>query len=182
MNSAEAMQSALGVSFASTIYIDGSPIVPPIEVYVTNTVRGTNTTLKIVGTPLPFGSDDGRVGYDIFFTTPQARAGIERSWQAGYSLTRFFNSSGTLLATHTLTTGTEFVGYVANYNDPSTWVARMQMDGLLNGGTRQVGYSDDLIYGLAAIPEPPLPLLLATGFGLLWLARRRAARTACRAR
>ncbi len=167
------LQASHGLLFASTIQTNGAPIEPPHNVYVTSTPVAGNSTIKIVGTPFPGGSDDGRVGYDITFTTPQARAGLQRLWQAGNSLTRFYSQDGTLLATHFNTVGSEFVGYLADFGNPSTWVARIQMDGLVSGGSRQVGYSDDLFYGVAAIPEPGTWALLLTGLGGWAVARRR---------
>lgn len=167
------LQVTYGVAFSSNIQVDGTPIASPHEVFVTSTSVFTNSTIKIVGTPYPGGADDGQVGYQIIFSNPQARAGIERDWQTGAALTQFYNSQGTLLASHTNTAGVEFVGYLANYNDPLTWVTRIQLDGLLYQSVRQVGYSDNLIYGVAPIPEPSIPLLLLTGLGTLWYTQRR---------
>jgi hypothetical protein len=163
-----ALQPSYGVSFYSTINTDGSPIVPVHNAYVSGASVGGNTSHKLVGTPYVFGSDDGRVGYEIHFESPQAIVGLERIWQAGNSLTRFYNSEGTLLATHANTTGTEFVGWVADYNDPLTWVSSIGIDGLSSGGTRQVGYTDNLYYGIFAIPEPSTFVLLLMGLGGLW--------------
>lgn len=172
------LQASHGLVFASNIQTDGSAINPKHNVYVTTTSVGGNATIKIVGTPFVGGSDDGRVGYEITFTTPQARAGLQRIWQAGNSMTRFYNQDGVLLATHFNTVGSEFVAYVADFGNTSTWVARIQMDGLVSGGSRQVGYSDDLFYGVAAIPEPGTWALLLAGLGV-WSAaalRRRRRR------
>jgi len=175
------LQISHGLIFASTIQTNGGPIVPPHNVYVTSTSVGGNATTKIVGTPFVGGSDDGRVGYEITFTTPQARAGLQRIWQAGNSVTRFYNQEGTLLATHFNTVGSEFVAYLADFGNTSTWVARIQMDGLVSGGSRQVGYSDDLFYGFSAIPEPGTWALLLTGLGA-WAVAAQIGRASCRER
>jgi len=166
-----ALQASFGVTFHSTLDTNGSPIVPVHNAYVSGASVNGDTSHKLVGTPYVFGSDDGRVGYEIRFDTPQAIVGLERNWQTGNSLTRFYNSQGTLLGTHTNTTGIEFVGWIANYNDPLTWVSRIGIDGLSPGGTRQVGYTDDLFFGTFAIPEPSTYVLLLLGLGGLWFTR-----------
>ncbi|MBI3042931.1 MAG: hypothetical protein HYY78_08915 [Betaproteobacteria bacterium] len=154
-----------GVTFQSNINTAGNPF-GPINVVVSS--AGQCTIRCIVGTPFTSGSDDGRVGYQILFTTPQRRAGLLRNWLAQYSLTRFYNASGALLAEHINTVNAEFVGYIADGTDPSTdWVARIQMDGLMNDGiTRQVGYSDDLFFGSAQAGSTFTPAL-EPGFNLI---------------
>jgi hypothetical protein len=163
-----ALQPSYGVTFYSTINTNGSPIVPVHNAYVSGAPVGGNTSHKLVGTPYVSGSDDGRVGYEIRFDSPQSIVGLDRIWQAGYSFTRFYNSDGTLLGTHINTTGVEFVGWISDYNDPLTWVARIGIDGLSSGGTRQVGYTDNLFFGTFAIPEPSTFILLVMGLGGLW--------------
>jgi hypothetical protein len=166
-----ALQPSYGVTFYSTINTNGSPIVPVHNAYVSGAWVSGDTSHKLVGTPYVSGSDDGRVGYEIRFDAPQSIVGLERNWQTGNSLTRFYNSEGTLLGTHANTTGIEFVGWIANYNDPLTWVAKIGIDGLSQGGTRQVGYTDDLFFGtFAVIPEPSTCVLLMLGIGGLWFA------------
>lgn len=151
----------VGARFASIIYTNGTPFGPEhVEV---SSAHGYSTYGNtIVGSPFQFGSDDGRVGYEIAFDTPQRRAGILRAWNTS-SVTRFYNADGVLLAEHQNTVNVEFVGWVADSDDPSTWVARMVMDGLAPGGTRQVGYSDDLYFGVM-VPSPVGAAALILGF------------------
>lgn len=173
-----ALQPSYGVTFYSTIATNGSPIIPVHNAYVSGAPVSGDTSHKLVGTPYVSGSDDGRVGYEIRFDSPQSIVGLERIWQTGYALTRFYNSEGTLLATHINTTGVEFVAWIADYNDPLTWVSRIGVDGLSSGGSRQVGYTDDLYFGTFAIPEPSTFALLLLGLGGIWLTLRPVGRKA----
>jgi hypothetical protein len=147
--------SAQGVTFSSNINTDGTPF-GPVHVEVSSAVGG----ITIVGSPCdPFCGDDGRVGYQIVFAAPQRRAGLLRIWNAD-TRTRFYSQSG-LLAEHP---GTGFVGYIADGTDPATqWVARIQIDGVVNSGSRQVGYSDDLFFGSAGLN---ITVPLVSGFNL----------------
>ena len=165
------LQPTLGVTFFSTISTFGVPISSPHNAYLSGASVNGDTSHKLVGTPYVNGSDDGRVGYEIRFDTPQNIAGVERNWNTG-AVTNFYNSSGSLLASHTNTTGIEFVGYIGNFNDPATWVAKIQLDTNQPSNARQVGYTDDLIFGIAAIPEPATYVLHAAGLGLLWFSRK----------
>lgn len=158
----------VGARFASIINTNGAPFGPEhVEV---SSMHGYSTYGNtIVGSPYPAGNDDGRVGYEVRFDTPQFRAGILRAWNTS-ALTRFYNADGVLLAEHQNTVGVEFVGWVADSSDPSTWVARMVMDGLSLSGTRQVGYSDDLYFGIM-VPSPTSAGVIM--LGLAALKRRR---------
>lgn len=170
-----ALQAADGVSFFSTLSTSGVPFEPPHTAYVSGAAVNGDSSRKLIGTPFAqFGADDGRVGYEIRFASPQSHAGLVRSWVAGSSLTRFLNAEGTVLATHVNTVPLEFVAWVADPNDPLTWVSTLQIDGLESGGVRQVGYSDDLFFGTATIPEPSTYALLGlAGVALGLLHRRR---------
>ena len=139
--------SGLGVTFSSNIYVDGTSF-GPVHVHVSSFAGRTGT---IVGSPCDGGcTDDGRVGYQVVFASPQRRAGLQRLWNQ-YTVTRFYNASNLLLAEHVNLLGSEFVGFIADGTDPQMdWVSRIQMDGLLNQGVRQVGYSDDLFFGSAS--------------------------------
>jgi len=138
--------SGLGVSFASNINVDGKPF-GPAHVQVSAASGRANT---IVGSPCDGGcQDDGRVGYQILFSSPQRRAGLLRNWNT-QTLTQFYNASGALLAQHINTVGSEFVGFIADGANPATnWVARIQIDTVAPANSRQVGYSDDLFFGTA---------------------------------
>ena len=137
-----------GITFASNISTTGIPF-GPVHVEVSGAFSGTDGN-TIVGSPCDPGCvDDGRVGYEIVFATPQRRAGLERIWNTS-TKTQFYNASDTLLAEHVNTVGTEFVGFIADGTVPATdWVSRIQIDGNLLTGVRQVGYSNDLFYGTA---------------------------------
>ena len=104
------LKSSLGISFYSTINTGGGAISVPHNAYVSTASVNGNTSHKLVGTPYTSGTDDGRVGYEIRFDTPQSIVGLVRNWNTSAS-TSFYNSSGTLLGTHTYTTGLEFVGF-----------------------------------------------------------------------
>jgi chitodextrinase len=152
-----------GLTFQSNIDTAGNPF-GPIEAYVSTAPQCT--VRCIVGTPFAGGSDDGRVGYQILFATPQRRAGLQRIWNA-QTVTRFYNESNQLLAEHV---GSGFVGFIAVGSDsPTQWVKRIQVDGLIDPGdmiTRQVGYSDDLFFGSAAV-GPTFTADLELGFNLI---------------
>lgn len=159
----------LGVRFASVIYTNGTPFGPE-HVEVSSRHHYATYGNTIVGSPFQFGSDDGRVGYQITFDTPQAHAGLRRIWNTE-ALTRFYDAAGNLLAEHVNTTSVEFVGYVAEASDGSDRVARILMDTTVVSGTRQVGYSDDLYFGL--IPTPATSFLGLAGAAVLASRRRR---------
>lgn len=147
----------VGARFASILNTAGQPFGPEhVEVSGNHGFATYGNT--IVGSPFPSGSDDGRVGYEVRFDEAQRRAGILRAWNTS-SLTRFYNAAGDLLVEHQNTTSVEFVGWIADSDDQSTWVARIVMDGLDAGG-RQVGYSDDLYFG-TMVPSPASACLLA---------------------
>jgi hypothetical protein len=141
----------VGARFASIINTTGVPFGPE-HVEVSASYGFSTYGKTIVGSPFPSGSDDGRVGYEVRFDVAQGRAGILRAWNTA-AVTRFYNAAGVLLAEHVNTVSGEFVGWVAQSNDGSDFVARIVMDGNLISGTRQVGYSDDLYFG-AFVPAP----------------------------
>ena len=156
--------SALGVTFASTRNINGSPMSPRMVSVISQGV-GSNT---IGGSVCNGFCWDGRVGYDINFAEPQRRAGLQRIWNTD-TLTRFFNASGDMLVEHVNTANSEFVAFIADGNDPATdFVTRIEVDAIAN---RSVGMSDDLFFG-TVIPEPASIVLLALG-GVGLVARRR---------
>jgi hypothetical protein len=108
----------------------------------------TGGTKELMGTSGPAGYADGQNQYEIVFSRVQHRAGIVRTWNT-YALTRFYAEGGRLLAEHQNTGGGEFVGWVGDPDDESTWVKKIEMDGVLNDNVYQVGRSDDLRYGRA---------------------------------
>ncbi len=158
----------LGVRFASILDVNGNPFGPE-HVEVSGMYGFATYGNTIVGSPYQYGNDDGRVGYEVRFDAPQRRAGILRAWNTA-AVTRFYNADGVLLGEHQNTVGAEFVGWMADSDDPSTWVARMVMDGMVLGGSRQVGYSDDLYFGVM-VPSPASAGAIVVG--LFALKRRR---------
>lgn len=162
---------ACGARFASIINIDGSPFGPE-HVHVSRSYGAAVYGNTIVGSPYQFGADDGRVGYEVRFDAPQRRAGLMRLWNTD-ATTRFYNASGELLIEHRNTVNQEFVGWIGLDPNGSDWVARIVMDTAVTSGTRQVGYSDHLYFGIL-IPAPgagAVPVLLGAGL----LTRRRRA-------
>ena len=152
----------VGARFASVIQTNGTPFGPE-HVEVSNRHRFAEFGNTIVGSPCGGCTDDGRVGYEVRFDELQARAGLRRIWNS-FSLTKFYNADGDLLAEYRNVESAEFVGYIADSQDQSTWVARIVMDGLADRGTRQVGHSDDLYFG-TQIPAPStLSALMLAGF------------------
>jgi len=159
----------VGVHFASIITTHGQPFGPEhVEVTGQYNASYGNT---IVGSPFQFGSDDGRVGYEIAFDSLQRRAGIRRI--SGAAITRFYNADDDLLYEHLNTESHEFVGWMADSDDQSTWVARMVMDAVRDSsGVGQVGYSDDLYFG-TIVPAPAGITAILLSFGYLSRSRRR---------
>ena len=146
--------------YPSVVTVDYPVSVIPFD-FVTTTPSGTR---ELTGTRSASGLPDGQSRYEIRLSVPQRRAGVQRNWNTN-SLTRFYNAAGTLLAEHQNTTGREFVGYLAANDEEGSRVARIECDGLLAGGGYQVGNTDDLFYGSAAIPDS-VPTLWAVGVSI----------------
>ncbi|CAG0999031.1 hypothetical protein MYXO_02882 [Myxococcaceae bacterium] len=153
-----------GLSFRTIRDPNGNPLGGTVGV---NMSPFTGRIGTIVGTPCSGCSDDGRYAYEIVFSDAQSAAGIQRLWNSS-TVTRFFNSSGLLLGEYQ---GSTYVGWLGDPNDATTHVKRIEIDGVVLGGSRQVGYSDDLIYG--TIPEPSTAALVALGLTGLAARRRR---------
>ena len=159
----------VGASFASVINTSGAPFGPE-HVEVSSRHRFAEFGNSLVGSPFQFGSDDARVGYEITFDEVQRRAGLRRIWNTG-STTSFYNAAGELLATHQNTVSAEFVGYIADSSDESTWVARILLDTASPDNARQVGHTDDLYFGrLVPAPSTLGAMLIA---GIACVRRRR---------
>ena len=153
-----------GVSFASITTTSGGPTTPK-HVEVSSSFGGS-----IVGSPCDPGCvDDGRVGYEIVFDTPQNHAGLLRLWNTSTETT-FYDDLGGVLGVHVNTTGTEFVGWIGDGN-AGQQVKRIVIDTIAPSSSRQVGYSDNLYFG-AAVPEPSTLALLALGLGAVATGRR----------
>lgn len=159
----------VGARFASIVNTSGFQFGPE-HVEVSNRHRFSEFGNSLVGSPFQFGSDDARVGYEITFDEAQARAGLRRMWNTS-SLTSFYNAAGELLGEHQNTENAEFVGWVGDAGDQSTWVARIVMDTVAPDNARQVGHSDDLYFGLD-VPAPGSIALLSLA-GVVAVGRRR---------
>jgi hypothetical protein len=171
-----------GLTFRTTYGRFGAlgPLDLPVAVVPWDFVTSVPSN-RIIGTRTgpPRYIPDGQNRYEIVFATPQRRVGIFRPWNTN-SLTRFYNGAAgdMLLAQHQNTVNQEFVGYISDSNNPADWITRIELDGLQdNGGTYQVGWSDDLFFGSApaqqVVPEPSSFVLLGLGAVGLFLARRR---------
>jgi hypothetical protein len=152
-----------GLSFRTIRNSSGAPLGGGVGVNMSPFSGRIGT---IVGTPCSGCSDDGRYAYEVVFSDAQSAAGIQRIWNNS-TITRFFNSDGALLDQFV---GSTYVGWLGDPDDATTHVKRIEIDGLNSSGSLQVGYSDDLIFGMV-VPEPSTAILAA--LGLVGLATRR---------
>ncbi|QNN23846.1 PEP-CTERM sorting domain-containing protein [Planctomycetales bacterium ZRK34] len=148
-----------GVSFESVYFFN--VLNPPEHVEASGAYNASAFGRTIVGSYYPTASDDGRVVYQIVFDTPQRAAGIHRIWNN--TLTTFYTASDVAIYTGE---DSGYHGVLIESNDPADWVKRIYCDAVEVSGTRQVGYSDDLIFG-DTIPEPAAICMLALGVALL---------------
>jgi hypothetical protein len=164
--------AGMGVTFASISDVNGNPA-GPYHVQLSSVYNASSFGHTIVGSPCSGCVDDGRVRYEIAFLSPQRNAGLQRIWSSD-TITRFYNTDGDLLQEYT-GLASEFVAYFSESENQADWVRRIEIDGVNVGGTRQVGYSDDLYFGtLAVVPEPVVWQSLIGGGLFLWNARRRS--------
>lgn len=138
------------VRFPSVANVDYPVSVLPFS-FVSSTPSGTH---ELMGTTSPAGTPDGQSRYEIRFSEPQGRAGVQRNWHTN-SMTRFYNADGDLLGEHQNTANREFVGYIADGDAPGSRVTRIEIDGLVDGVTYQVGFTDDLFFGQGTPVQPP---------------------------
>ena len=157
-----------GVSFQSVISPYDASLIPPEHVEVSN-VYLASRGMTIVGSYAPAAADDGRVVYQIVFATPQRAAGIDRIW--ANALTTFYTEAGSAIYTGQ---GAGYHGVMIESDDTADWVKRIYCDGLVPSQyNRQVGYSDDLIFGQSIpIPEPAMASIALLG-AILIVGRRR---------
>lgn len=143
----------------------------PVAVLPWDFVQSNPTNNRIVGTRSS-SIPDGQNAYEIVFDTPQRRAGIFRIWNTS-SITRFYSGAGdVLLDAHQNTVNQEFVGYIAESDDPTDWVKRIEIDGAVLSGTFQVGDSDDLFFGSTPVPAPTAGMMALIGLVGLRYRRR----------
>jgi hypothetical protein len=163
-----------GVSFKTTLNRFGThrPLDLPVAVLPWDFVANAPKAIIGIRSGAPRYIPDGQNQYEIVFDTAQRRAGVQRNWNT-FSLTRFYSGT-TLLATHRNTVGNEFVGFVSDSNDSSTWITRIELDGLTTNGVYQVGMTDDLFFGsVATVPEPNSALIALVGLATCSFIRRR---------
>jgi hypothetical protein len=169
-----------GVTFRSILDPFGNPLNDPVVVSNLGQ-NSSNPVREIVGMPWGLGSlDDGRVVYQMTFGSPQRWAGVVRHWGIQNTITRFYEADGDEIATFGPgsgpSSGNYFIGYLADTDDTSHWIARIVCDGIIVAGSKQVGYTNDLYFGTAnpnPIPIPGAVWLLGTGlFGLIGLRRK----------
>lgn len=142
-------QARYGVSFATTTDATGRPLPTPTPVVVSANYAYNLGRLTLVGSPCRGCFDDHGCDYEIRFVTPQRWAGLQRYWR-GPTLTRFIAPNNDVLAE---VEGEGFQAWLSEGDSTNTWVARIEISGRDRGGSRQVGYSDDLVYGTNAIPR-----------------------------
>lgn len=165
-----------GLSFRTTFGRNGATgsLDLPVAVLPWNFVSSSPRRIIGVRSGSPSYIPEGQNVYEINFDSAQRRAGLLRPWST-FSLTRFY-AGNTLLGVHRNTVNSEFVGFIAESNDPSTWITRIEIDGLSDSGVFQVGTSDDIFFGsVAAVPEPTSMALFAfatCAFGLRRSRRR----------
>jgi hypothetical protein len=158
-----------GVNFKSIRDPNGSTINKPMV------VLPFGGSQEISGEPSWGNTSDGRVVYEVTFTSPQRWAGLARHWDNFYTVTKFYNASGLLYTFQNLQSvngwNKTFLGYLVDSDDPSQWITRIECDGTEpSPGNKQVGYSDDLYFGTAAVAPSTSPLTQtpqATPRGLL---------------
>lgn len=165
------LYSLPGVTFRSIQDPYGNPI--NYSVIVSNIPMNPNIAAReIVGIPWSqSSSDDGRVVYQMTFDTPQKWAGVVRHWDIYYTVTKFYDKDGNLLAQFgpygTQKSGWDnyYIGYLAETDLVSHWVSRIVCDGVNPPGftyNKGVGYTNDLYFG-TCLPSPaPIP-------GTVWL-------------
>jgi hypothetical protein len=143
-----------GVNFKSIRDPNGSSINKPMV------VLPYGGSQEISGEPSWGNTSDGRVAYEVTFTSPQRWAGLARHFDNYYTITNFYNDSGYLIHSfHNLQPqpgfNKTFVGYLVESDDTSQWISRIECDGNEESpGNRVVGYSDDLYFSTAAVPKP----------------------------
>lgn len=130
------------------------PLDLPVVVLPWDFVSAPAGVIAPIRTGAPRYIPDGQNKYEIRFSSPQYRAGLTRVWNT-HTITRFFNGD-TLLAEHQNTVNTEFVAYQGTPNDPNDRITRIEIDGDRVSNVYQVGYSDNLFWGVEPGP-PPAP-------------------------
>ncbi len=143
------LKSRLGVTFVTTSDAQGQRLKEPTPVVVSASYAYSLGRLTIVGSPCKGCFDDRECDYEIRFETPQRWPGLQRYW-TGPTITRFVAADGDVL--HEFE-GEGFHGWLSDADDRDSWVSRIEITGPAQNGSRQVGYSDDLIYGTNTIPR-----------------------------
>jgi len=145
------LSASHGVEFRSIEDYNGNPI----DNYVL--VHDTHGYNEIMGSPFPGASIDGRVIYEIRFTTPRKRAAVERHWNAYETITQFYNSNDDLLYQYqNLGKDGAFSFYTFGYEvdsaDSADWIQRIVLTGIGTPSNRQVGNVLSVSHGSSTIP------------------------------
>lgn len=146
------LQATHGVTFWTTKDSNGNPLGTPHNVVL----NVANNDGQIIGTPSIYSGADGRYPYEVRFDVPQRWAGLDRVWSGWNAncITRFFSPSGALLG-EVNGFPEKFAGYIACSMDTNQWVSRIECDGLVVSGSRQVGLSDNVIFGIGPATVAP---------------------------
>lgn len=132
-----------GITFATTSDPTGRPLAKPTPVVTSSGYAYNLGRITFVGSPCVGCLDDKSCDYEIRFLKPQRWAGLQRYWK-GPTVTRFYASDGDLLHE---SDGEGFHGWLGDSNDTDFWVSRIEITTRAGDAAREVGYSDDLIFG-----------------------------------
>ena len=132
-----------GVVFATVTDPSGKRLAKPTPVVTSSSYAYNLGRITIVGSPCAGCLDDKACDYEIRFVRPQRWAGIQRYWR-GPTVTRFIAADGDVLLE---AEGEGFHGWMADSEERDFWISRIQITTSPQADAREVGYSDDLIYG-----------------------------------
>lgn len=138
-----------GVRFSTTRAGDGNELPPGAPVFASAQYAYNIGRITLVGSKARGAAADTAAEYEIRFLRPQRWVGLSRLW-AGATVTRFYDAQGGLLH---VARGEGFHGWLADTGETNTWVGRVEITGEEREGMRQVGHTDDLVFGTQPIPR-----------------------------